>query len=46
MNRIPELAGGVGGHLMRQEAEFMIFDGLYVFPLAAYHLSAIAFTDD
>lgn len=25
---IPEMAGGVGGHLMRQEAEFMIFDGL------------------
>ncbi|KAK5168329.1 uncharacterized protein LTR77_006898 [Saxophila tyrrhenica] len=26
--RIPELAGGVGGALMRQEVEFMIFDGL------------------
>ncbi|GAB1309933.1 Sphingoid long-chain base transporter RSB1 [Madurella fahalii] len=28
--RIPEMAGGVGGHLMRQEAEFMIFDGLLI----------------
>lgn len=24
---IPELAGGVGGHMMRQEVEFMILDG-------------------
>ncbi|KAK3368380.1 RTA1 like protein-domain-containing protein [Podospora didyma] len=28
--RIPEMAGGVGGPLMRQEAEFMIFDGLLI----------------
>jgi len=28
MNSIPEMAGGVGGKLMRKEADFMIFDGL------------------
>ncbi|KAB5572785.1 RTA1 like protein-domain-containing protein [Coniochaeta sp. 2T2.1] len=28
--RIPEMAGGVGGPLMRQETEFMIFDGLLI----------------
>ncbi|KAM0552428.1 hypothetical protein ACHAPJ_007989 [Fusarium lateritium] len=28
--RIPELAGGVGGHVMRQEVEFMIFDGCMI----------------
>ncbi|KAH8881107.1 hypothetical protein GQ53DRAFT_832638 [Thozetella sp. PMI_491] len=27
---IPEMAGGVGGTLMRQEADFMIFDGLMI----------------
>ncbi|EHL00104.1 putative Sphingoid long-chain base transporter RSB1 [Glarea lozoyensis 74030] len=37
--RIPELAGGVGGHLMRQEVEFMIFDGLLIL-LSAILLSA------
>ncbi|KAH7317599.1 RTA1 like protein-domain-containing protein [Rhexocercosporidium sp. MPI-PUGE-AT-0058] len=38
--RIPELAGGVGGPLMRQEAEFMIFDGLLIL-LSAVLLSAV-----
>ncbi|KAF1953069.1 RTA1-domain-containing protein [Byssothecium circinans] len=28
--RIPELAGGVGGPMMRKEAEFMIFDGIMI----------------
>ncbi|KAL7765802.1 hypothetical protein ACKLNR_003718 [Fusarium oxysporum f. sp. zingiberi] len=28
--RIPELAGGVGGHMMRQEVEFMILDGCMI----------------
>ncbi|KAF2467758.1 RTA1-domain-containing protein [Lindgomyces ingoldianus] len=28
--RIPEMAGGVGGPLMRKEADFMIFDGLLI----------------
>ncbi|KAF2111484.1 RTA1 like protein-domain-containing protein [Lophiotrema nucula] len=28
--RIPEMAGGVGGPMMRKEAEFMIFDGCLI----------------
>ncbi|KAK3618911.1 hypothetical protein LTR56_024339 [Elasticomyces elasticus] len=32
--RIPELAEGVGGPLMRKEVEFMVFDGLFVFYLS------------
>ncbi|KAH7420188.1 RTA1 like protein-domain-containing protein [Cadophora sp. MPI-SDFR-AT-0126] len=28
--RIPELAGGVGGRLMQQEVEFMMFDGALI----------------
>ncbi|KAF4986785.1 hypothetical protein FDECE_15775 [Fusarium decemcellulare] len=28
--RIPEMAGGVGGPLMRKEADFMIFDGCMI----------------
>ncbi|KAF5626150.1 sphingoid long-chain base transporter RSB1 [Fusarium sp. NRRL 52700] len=28
--RIPELAGGVGGHMMRQEVEFMVLDGCMI----------------
>ncbi|PVH90996.1 hypothetical protein DM02DRAFT_664443 [Periconia macrospinosa] len=30
LGNIPEMAGGVGGPLMRKEADFMIFDGLLI----------------